>query len=217
MGASDVDDGTRAICDEAGLRDRYRPAHPAILAKVRPRVDPKAAEFVAASPFVVLASTSSTGTDASPRGGPPGFVKVLDPERVGFGDLAGNNRLDTYANIVDRAEVGMLFLVPGVEETLRINGRASVTDDPGLCARVAIDGVQPKVAVIVDVDECYIHCAKALRRAGLWEPLTWVTAADRPSAAEVIVDQYQLDVEASVVEADLELGYRETIWTEGGR
>lgn len=212
-----MDDATATICDEAALRDRYRPAHPAILAKARPRVDPKAADFVAASPFVVLASTSATGTDASPRGGPPGFVKVLDPQRVGFGDLAGNNRLDTYVNIVDRPEIGMLFLIPGVEETLRINGRASVTDDPDLRACVAIEGVQPKVAVIIDVDECYIHCAKALRRAGLWEPTTWGAATDRPSAAEVIVDQYQLDVEASVVAADLELGYQETIWTEGGR
>lgn len=212
-----MDDATNAIRDEEALRDRYRPAHPAILAKARPRVDPKAADFIAASSFVVLATTSASGTDASPRGGPPGFVKVLDPERVAFGDLAGNNRLDSYANIVDRSDVGMLFLVPGVGETLRINGRARVTDDADVCARVAIDGVQPKVAVVVDVDECYIHCAKALRRSGLWQPDTWAEAAVRPSAAEVIVDQYQLDVDAALVEADLELGYQETIWTEGGR
>lgn len=212
-----MDKTTSDIRDEAQLRDRYRPAHPAILAKARPRVDPKAADFVAASPFMVLATTSSAGTDASPRGGPPGFVKVLDPERVAFGDLAGNNRLDSYANIVDTSEIGLLFLVPGVGETLRINGRASVTDDPDVCARVAIDGVLPKVAVVVDVDECYIHCAKALRRSGLWEPDTWGASDARPSAAEVIVDQYQLDVEPAVVEADLEQGYQETIWTEGGR
>jgi PPOX class probable FMN-dependent enzyme len=212
-----VDDATQAIRDEAELRDRYRPAHPAILAKARPRIDPKAADFIGAAPFVVLATTSASGTDASPRGGPAGFVKVLDPERVAFGDLAGNNRLDSYANIVDRPEVGLLFLVPGVGETLRINGRASVSVDPELCARVAIDGVQPKVAIVVDVDECYIHCAKALRRSGLWDPQTWAEPASRPSAAEVIVDQYALDVDPAVVEADLEAGYQETIWTEGGR
>lgn len=212
-----MDDITTPMRDEDAIRARYHPAHPAILAKARPRVDAKAADFVAASPFVVLATTSASGTDASPRGGPPGFVKVLDPERVAFGDLAGNNRLDSYVNIVDRPEVGMLFLVPGVGETLRINGRASVTSAPDVCELVAIDGVQPKVAVVVDVDECYIHCAKALRRSGLWDPDTWSAPAARPSAAEVIVDQYQLDVEPALVEADLEAGYQETIWTGGGR
>lgn len=212
-----MDDITTPMRDEDAIRARYHPAHPAILAKARPRVDVKAADFVAASPFVVLATTSASGTDASPRGGPPGFVKVLDPERVAFGDLAGNNRLDSYVNIVDRPEVGMLFLVPGVGETLRINGRASVTSAPDVCELVAIDGVQPKVAVVVDVDECYIHCAKALRRSGFWDPDTWSAPAARPSAAEVIVDQYQLDVEPALVEADLEAGYQETIWTGGGR
>lgn len=212
-----MDGTTNEIRDEAQLRDRYRPANPAILAKARPRVDPKAADFVAASPFMVLATTSSAGTDTSPRGGPPGFVKVLDPRRVAFGDLAGNNRLDSYVNILDRSEVGLLFLVPGVGETLRINGRAGVTGDPDLCARVAIDGVQPKIAVVIDVDECFIHCAKALRRSGLWDPDTWGDPSARPSAAEVIVDQYQLDVEPALVEADLEIGYQDTIWTEGGR
>lgn len=212
-----MDDSTDGIRDEAVLRDRYRPAHPAILAKARPRVDPKAAELVAASPFVVLATTSAAGTDASPRGGPPGFVKVLDPARVGFADLAGNNRLDSYANILERPDVGMLFLVPGVEETLRINGRARLTTEPGVCVQVAIDGVRPKVAVVVDVDECFIHCGKALRRSGLWQPASWAGPGTHPSAAEVIVDQYGLDVDPAVVEADLESGYRETIWTEGGR
>jgi len=212
-----MDDATNVIRDEADLRDRYRPAHPAILAKARPLVDPKAADFVAASPFVVLATTSPAGTDASPRGGPPGFVRVLDAERVAFGDLAGNNRLDSYANIVHHSEIGMLFLVPGIEETLRINGRAHVTDDPAVCARVAIDRVHPKVAIVVDVEECYIHCAKAVRRSGLWETGTWLGPTARPSAAEVIVDQYRLEVEPAVVAADLEAGYQETIWTGGGR
>ena len=206
-----------AIADQRSLRDRYHPAHPAILAKARPRIDPKAADFIAASPFVVLATGSAGGTDASPRGGPPGFVRVLDPERLGFGDLAGNNRLDSYANLVDRPEVGMLFLVPGVEETLRVNGRATITDDADACAQVAIEGVDPKVAVIVDVEECYIHCAKAVRRSGIWHPSTWPARGRRPSAGEVIVDQYGLEVEPAAVEADLEVGYRETIWTEGGR
>jgi PPOX class probable FMN-dependent enzyme len=205
------------VSDEAALRQRYRQPQPAIAAKDRPQVDPGAAAFIATSPLFVLATTSTTGTDASPRGGPPGFVKLLDPHRVAFADLSGNNRLDSYGNIVDHPQVGMLFFVPGVGETLRINGRAVITTDPDVLAETAIDGVTPKVAVVVEVDECYIHCAKALRRSGVWDPASWLEPEQRTSAAEVIVDQYQLDVTPDAVEADLEKGYRETLWLEGGR
>jgi PPOX class probable FMN-dependent enzyme len=205
------------VSDEAGLRQRYRQPHPAVVAKNRPQVDPAAAAFIATSPLMVLATTSATGTDASPRGGPPGFVKLLDPHRVAFADLSGNNRLDSYGNIVEHPLVGMLFLVPGVGETLRINGRAAITTDPDVLVATAIDGVEPKVAVVVDVEECYIHCAKALRRSGVWDPATWLDREQRTSAAEVIVDQFQLDITPDALEADLEQDYREMLWVEGGR
>jgi PPOX class probable FMN-dependent enzyme len=208
---------THAIDDTASLRDHYRPAHQAVLDKSRPKIDPKAADFVAASPFVVLATTSPAGVDASPRGGPPGFVAVLDEHHLAFGDLAGNNRLDSYSNIVEHPQVGMLFLVPGVGETLRINGRARVTTDPSTLERTAIGGVEPKVAVVVEVEECFIHCAKALRRSGLWSPDSWATEAARPSAAEVIADQFQLDIDPALIEAGLEADYQATLWSEGGR
>jgi uncharacterized protein len=206
-----------ALCDEAALRERYRPPTEVVLEKARPRVDPSAAAFVAASPLMVLASSSASGTDASPRGGPPGFVKVLDAGRLAFGDLSGNNRLDSYANIVEHPEVGILFLVPGMGETLRVNGRARVTTDPSVLERTAIDGVHPKVAVVVEVDECFIHCAKALRRSGVWEPETWLPADDRPSAGQIFTDQFQLDVEPAAIDAELEAGYQATMWVEGGR
>src|SRR5262245_42076922 len=96
-----------ALCDEDALRERYRPPHPAIADKARPRIDPAAAAFLATAPFVVLATTSAAGTDASPRGGPPGFVVVLDDTHVAFADLAGNNRLDSYTNLVQHPQVGM--------------------------------------------------------------------------------------------------------------
>ena len=172
---------------------------------------------MAASPFLVLATTSPSGTDASPRGGPPGFVTVLDEHHVAFGDLSGNNRLDSYSNLVEQPQVGMIFLVPGVDETLRINGRASITTDPNVLERTAIDGVQPKVAVVVAVDECYIHCAKALRRSALWDPAKWAPAGTRPSAAEVITDQFKLDIDPALIESELEKDYQATLWREGGR
>jgi PPOX class probable FMN-dependent enzyme len=204
------------IGDVATLRTRYREAHPAIRDKARPKVDPKAAAFLATAPLMILATTSSTGTDASPRGGPPGFVAVLDDRHVAFADLSGNNRLDSYTNVLEDPRVGMIFLVPGVGETLRINGRASLSTDPAVLARTAIDGVVPKVAVLVEVDECYIHCAKALRRSGVWDPTTWLSADERTSAAEVIVDQFQIPVEPSAIESDLEKNYVETMWVAGG-
>jgi PPOX class probable FMN-dependent enzyme len=208
-------DPTHDIPDAEVLRSRYRPAHPAILAKARPKIDPKAADFIAASPFLVLATTSPEGTDASPRGGPPGFVRVLDDGHLALGDLAGNNRLDSYGNIVEHPQVGLIFFVPGIEETLRVNGRASLTTDPTVLDQAAVDGRTPKVAVVVAVDECFIHCAKALRRSGLWDPGSWGAVAS-PTGAEVIVDAYQLDVDPALVAADLEVGYQETIWEAGG-
>jgi PPOX class probable FMN-dependent enzyme len=198
------------------LRELYRAPHEAVLLKSQPGVDAASAAFVATSPLVVLATTSADGTDASPRGGPPGFVKVLDETHLAFGDLSGNNRLDSYRNIEAHPEIGMLFLVPGVEETLRVNGRARVSVDPAVLDATTIDGRRPKVAIVVEVVECFLHCAKALRRSGVWEPSTWLAPDEQPSAAEGFVAHLGLDVEPAVVAADLEEAYRLTLWVPGG-
>jgi hypothetical protein len=213
----EVDDATYQLGDEVALRERYRPPSEAVVKKARPVIDPQAAGLVAAAPLIVLATSSDSGTDASPRGGPPGFVKVLDHDHLAFGDLSGNNRLDSYSNIIDHPDVGILFLVPGMDETLRVNGRARVTTDPSVLDRTAIDGVHPKVALVVEVDECFVHCAKALRRSGVWQPDTWLPAEERPSGAKVVTDQFQLDTDPAAIEAELEVGYKATMWREGGR
>ncbi|WP_421118856.1 MSMEG_1061 family FMN-dependent PPOX-type flavoprotein [Aquihabitans daechungensis] len=204
------------LADRAALRTVYRDPHPAVADKHRPVIDDASAAFIASSPFFVLATTSDGGTDASPRGGPPGFVTVLDPRRIAFGDLAGNNRLDSYTNIVDHGEVGLLFLVPGRTETLRVNGRASVTTDPAVLDVALIDGKRPKVAVVVEVAECFIHCAKALRRSSLWDPESWLPADQTPTAGEIIAKAWDLDVDPGLIDADLEQGYEATMWVEGG-
>jgi PPOX class probable FMN-dependent enzyme len=207
---------THLLDDREALRTVYRDPHPAVAAKAKPLIDEASAAFIAASPFFVLATTSDEGTDASPRGGPPGFVTVLDPARVAFGDLAGNNRLDSYTNIVDDGSVGLLFLVPGRTETLRVNGRASVTTDPAVLDVALLDGVRPKVAVVVDVEQCFIHCAKAFRRSKLWEPSTWLPADQTPSAGEMIATAWELDIAPELIDADLEQGYEATMWEQGG-
>lgn len=212
---SAIDDPV-AVSDVEDLRSRYHPPMPEVLHKERPIIDPAAGELIALSPLVVIASSSAEGADSSPRGGPPGFVATLDEHTLAFGDLAGNNRLDSYANIIENPAVGLLFLVPGLEETLRVNGRARVTTDPEVLDRTTIGGRRPKLAVVIDVEECYVHCGKALRRSGLWDPSTWPSTGERPTAGEVIVGQYSLDIDPTLIDADLEAGYRETLWEHGG-
>lgn len=196
------------ITDRTELRTVYREASEAIATKARPRVDEASAAFLATTTLLVVATTSDAGTDASPRGGPPGFVKVLDGgTRVAFADLSGNNRLDTYTNILDHPQVGILAIVPGAEETVRVNGRASLTRDEAVLDLTAIDGRRPKVAVVVDVDECFMHCGKALRRAGVWQPDTWPSTDDVPSAGVLINTAYELGGDDALVELiDKEIG-----------
>lgn len=200
--------------DPTQLRTVYKDPHPVVLRKDVGRIDAGARAFLADSPFVVVASVGADGCDASPRGGPPGFVTVLDEHRVAWGELAGNNRIDTLQNLVEQAEVGLLFFVPGVGETLRVNGRASVTDEATVLDACALDGRRPRVAVVVEVTQCYIHCAKALRRSSLWDPSTWKTEDERPEPAHILADQLGFDGE--LVRRDLEVGYAETMWEVGG-
>ncbi len=203
------------ITDAASLRSHYRAPHPAVLKKSVPTVDEAAATFLAASPFFVLATASTDGADASPRGGPPGFVRVLEGgHRIAWADLAGNNRLDSFQNLVAQPSVGLLFFVPGLEETLRVNGRAALSTDPDVLEAVAFDAVRPKVAAVIEVSECYVHCAKAVRRAALWDPASRPAAP--PSPAAIITEHLELDVDPALVAADLEAGYQHSIWLEGG-
>lgn len=198
------------------LREHYRPVSDAARNKQIDRIDDGAREFLAATTLAVVATVGPEGADNSPRGGPPGFLRVLDGQRLAFGDLSGNNRLDTYTNLTVDPKVGMLCIIPGMEETMRVNGTASLTTDPEVLAATAIDGRVPKVAVVVTVTECYIHCAKALRRAGIWDPDTWPAKDERPSPAAILVAHGELDVDPDVVEAGLEQHYREALWDRGG-
>jgi PPOX class probable FMN-dependent enzyme len=198
------------------LRRHYRPLTTIVRRKEIDHIDAAARTFIERSPFVVLATSGPDGCDASPRGGPPGFVAVLDDHRLAIGDLSGNNRLDSMSNIVATSAIGLLFMVPGVEETLRVNGRAAITTDDRVLDAAAIDGRRPRVAIGVDVEGCYIHCGKALRRGGLWEPDSWLAPTERPSPACILRDHIDLDVEPAAIERALEDDYRATLWEAGG-
>jgi PPOX class probable FMN-dependent enzyme len=178
------------IEDMAQLRELYAQPRGRTLLKQLKEIEAHCRRFIELSPFVVVASGTAEGHyDASPRGGEPGFVKVADPTRLLIPDSPGNNRLDTLANILAAGKVGLLFLIPGVDETLRVNGSARLVNDAAAIAHFAGASRVPKLAIEVKVAEAYLHCAKALMRSKLWEPASRVERGVLPSMSEMIRDQ----------------------------
>jgi len=208
------------IGSEDELRELYRLPAGTTQQKVQPRLDKHAQAFIDASPFVLIGTTSPDGTgDVSPKGGPPGFVVTLDDDHLAIPDLAGNNLLDSIGNIVRGSGIGMLFLVPGVDETLRVNGYACITTDAAVLDACAVKDRRPKAAIGVTVTQQYMHCAKAFRRSDLWDAQSWPQRDALPSLGCILVDQIELPdgVTAEVVDANLERGYAETMWEPGGK
>jgi len=178
------------IRDADSLRALFPPTHAIAVAKSLGRLDRHARAFIGRSPFLCIGTQGRDGTaDVSPRGDPPGFVRVLDDLTLAIPDRPGNNRLDTLTNIIANPVVGLLFMVPGFDETLRVNGRASVTRDPDLLATLAVHDRVPTVAIVVAVDEVFLHCAKAFRRSRLWDPDARQDRAAMPSLVQMILDQ----------------------------
>ena len=181
----------------AHLRSLYAAPHERSVKKELAQLDAHCARFVAQSPLVVVASSSPDGAmDASPRGGAPGFVKVLDAGTLLIADSPGNNRLDTLENIVQNGQVGLLFLVPGVDETLRVNGKAVLTTDEATLALCADAKRVPKLVIRVSVEAAYLHCAKALMRSNLWDATRHIQRAALPSMGEMLKDQIGGDIPA---------------------
>jgi PPOX class probable FMN-dependent enzyme len=146
--------------------------------------------FIGLAPFVVLASSNAAGElDASPRGGAPGFIRVRDDHTLLIPDAPGNNRLDTLSNIIETRRLALIFFVPGVDETLRVNGRARLDDSPAVTALFADEKRQPKLVIEVEVEAAYLHCAKALMRSHLWSPASAQPRSVLPSMGRMIADQ----------------------------
>jgi PPOX class probable FMN-dependent enzyme len=172
------------------LRALYREPGEKSVRKQLDRLDHHCRRFVALSPFLVIASTDADGrVDASPRGGDPGFVKVLDDRTVLIPDSPGNNRLDSLQNLIGRAGVGLLFMIPGVDETLRINGRATLRTDEALLALCTNERRRPPLVIAVEVKEAYLHCAKALMRSKLWDAGAKLERSALPSMGQMLKDQ----------------------------
>ncbi|MEA2829370.1 MAG: uncharacterized protein QOF22_118 [Bradyrhizobium sp.] len=178
----------------ADLATIYPQPSPRVIAKAVAEIDAHAKKFIAMSPFCVLATSGSDGSvDASPRGGNPGFVHVAGPNQLLMPDRAGNNRIDSFRNIVEGSGfVQLIFFVPGIDETLRVGGTGSVSAEPKLLAAMEEFGKLPRAVLSVTVHEAYFHCGKALMRSRLWSPDARVERASFPSIGEVIHDQTKL-------------------------
>ncbi|CAN5154036.1 pyridoxamine 5'-phosphate oxidase family protein [soil metagenome] len=192
----------------ADLRTIYPEPHPRVIAKARPTLDGHSAKFISLSPFCVLASSGPDGTvDASPRGGGVGFVRVASMTELQMPDRPGNNRIDTFQNILSGSGyVQFIFFVPGIDDTLRVSGAAKLLKDPELLASMEEFGKLPRAVLSITVTESYFHCGKALMRSNLWSPDVQVKRSVMPSISEMVHDQTKLG--EPVGQAEIDVQYR---------
>ncbi|MFD0278134.1 MSMEG_1061 family FMN-dependent PPOX-type flavoprotein [Kitasatospora sp. NPDC127111] len=175
-----------AVRDAAELREIYEQPSDLVRRKQVDRIHEVARQLIACSSLVFVASADAAGRcDVSPRGGPAGLVSVLDDRTLAIPDATGNKRLDSLHNIVETGQVGLIFVVPGRESTLRVNGRACVSTDPRLLERLTAVGKPPRSAIVVAVEEVYAHCPKAFLRSSAWKPENWLAKDAQPTSAEV--------------------------------
>lgn len=168
--------------------------------------------LIAASPFMLLATCGNTSADCSPRGDPPGFVKVLDDHTLLIPDRKGNNRVDSLKNIIENPLVGLLFMIPGVNETLRVNGRARISVDPELCASMPMQGKLPTSVLVVTVIEAFIQCSRALVRSDLWNTETHVPRESLPSTGTILADHTGIHLNVADYDAQMEATVRKTLY-----
>ncbi|MCM4080300.1 MSMEG_1061 family FMN-dependent PPOX-type flavoprotein [Paractinoplanes hotanensis] len=196
----------RVIGSEAELREYVAPPPRFIAEKGIDHIDPESRRFIEMSPFFLLATSAADGTcDVSPRGDPAGSVLVLDDRTLAFADRKGNGRLDSLTNLLQRPRVGMVFMVPGSGDTVRVNGRARIVAEAPYLDRLAMRNVVPQLAVEVVVEELFLHCARAFTRSRLWDTATWPVKGDVPSAGRIAKSISGTEVEAEVIDDALDL------------
>ncbi|MDH3737864.1 MAG: pyridoxamine 5'-phosphate oxidase family protein [Alphaproteobacteria bacterium] len=203
---------TDGITTREALEEHYGQPRGHLSRKELPRLNSHSKQFISLSPFLVL-STSAAGdgpADASPRGDAPGFVRVLDDTTIAIPDRPGNRRTDSFHNVMENPEVGLLFMVPGMNEIMRINGRAHLTVDLELLATLEAKGKLPRAALVVEIRDVYMHCGKAIIRADLWNPEIQIDREDFPTMGQVNEDWYGVDGKA--VDEKLAKDYIDTLY-----
>lgn len=168
------------------LEALYGPANPRSIAKEIPSLNADYRAFVEAAPFIVIATAGPEGLDCSPKGDAPGFVQILDDSTLAIPDRPGNNRTDNLRNILRDPRISVLFIIPGVGETLRVNGRATISAEPELLDRFIVQGKRPKTVILVTIETTYFHCAKAFVRSALWDPSRYRNRSELPSAGQIL-------------------------------
>jgi PPOX class probable FMN-dependent enzyme len=204
---------TSVLASADELAALYGPPSDAVASKVIDRIDRHCRDFIARSPFVLVATADPSGRcDVSPKGGPPGFVGTLDEKRLAIPDAPGNKLIDSLRNVEATGRAGLLFLIPGLEETLRVNGAACLTRDPELLEQLAGEGKPPRLAIGLEVDEAFLHCAKAFKRSALWRPDEWPDRDGLARPAEIWKDHIALaEVTVTDVEQLVDEDYRENL------
>jgi len=194
------------------LRDTYPPPLERAVLKSRPALDAHMKAFIALSPFLCLGTSSASGADVTPRGDRPGFVHAPDDYTLLIPDWPGNNRLDALTNVQENPAVALLFFVPGMLETLRVNGQAEVSFDGDLVARWDVGGKRPRSVLRVTVAEAFMHCGKALIRSQLWAPESQIDRRALPSYGQMLKDQTRLPVSAEDIQRSVEDGYAKRLY-----
>jgi uncharacterized protein len=204
------------IASEASLRALFAPTHALAIQKFQKSLGQHARAFIERAPFLCLGTQDLQGkADVSPRGDPPGFVRILDDRTLAIPDRPGNNRLDSLSNILANPVVGLLFIIPGFDDTLRVNGRASLTTDPTILETMRVNNRTPTLAIIIQVEEVFMHCAKAFRRSHLWDPSHHQDRTQMPSLIKIILDETSGapdDAEMRKLDDDLEQAYKQTLY-----
>ena len=200
------------VTNDSELREVYRPPAPRAAQKVLDRLDVHCRNFIELSPFCVLSSSNADGqADASPRGDPPGFVKVLDEKTLLLPDRPGNNQVDSLQNIVQNPGVGLLFFVPGMNETLRVKGKAEITTDPALLEPLTVGRRAPLSGLKVVVEEAFLHCGRALIRSRIWDADAQIERSSYPTYGQVLADQIA-GADAREIDADEDEANRERLY-----
>jgi PPOX class probable FMN-dependent enzyme len=209
----DLLDGLVLVEDEGSLRTLLGPPSERAIGKQRVALDEHCRAFVAASPFLLMSTSGAGGTcDVSPRGDAPGFVLPLDDRTLAIPERPGNRRVDSLRNVLVNPHVGVLFMVPGAEETLRVNGRARIVREAPWMDRLAVQGKRPALAVLLEIEEAFFHCAKAFRRSRIWQPESWPARGALPSLGTILRDQMGLDRTGAEVDCELEETYAKTMY-----
>ena len=203
---------TDTITDATTLRDHYGTVSRTAALKQLLKLDKHCRHFIGRSPFLVMATSDAEGhCDASPKGDAPGFVTVQDDTTLLIPDRLGNNRVDSLQNILANPHVGLIFFLPGYQETLRVNGKARISTDPDLLAATAHAGKPPKSVIVVTVEEAYMHCGKALIRARLWDPGRHIDKGSFPTLAKIVSDQIDT-LDQAEADAHIEDTYKNRLY-----